>query len=85
MDRAHRVDPLRVCRALKAGAVKRTRKVTEDPTEDRTPPASSEEGGIEGVRAQLLQEHDRYLRTRADFENYRRRVERDREVAARQA
>jgi molecular chaperone GrpE len=57
----------------------------EDPTEDGTPPASSEEGGIEGLRTELQQEHDRYLRTRADFENYRRRVERDREVAARQA
>ena len=57
----------------------------EDSTEERTPAASSEEGGIEGLRAELQQEHDRYLRTRADFENYRRRVERDREAAARQA
>jgi molecular chaperone GrpE len=65
--------------------MKRTRGVTEDATEDGTPPAGSEEGGIEGPRAELQQEHDRYLRTRADFENYRRRVERDREVAARQA
>ncbi len=37
------------------------------------------------LRAELQQEHDRHLRTRADFENYRRRVERDRDVAARQA
>jgi molecular chaperone GrpE len=65
--------------------MKRTHKVTEDSTEDRTSLASSEEGGIEGLRAELQQERDRYLRTRADFENYRRRVERDREVAARQA
>ena len=33
----------------------------------------------------MQQEHDRYLRMRADFENFRRRVERDRYVAARQA
>ena len=54
-------------------------------SEDRTPPASPEEGGIEGLRAELQQEHDRHLRTRADFENYRRRVERERDVAVRQA
>jgi molecular chaperone GrpE len=54
-------------------------------SEDRTPAASPEEGGIEGLPAELQQEHDRYLRTRADFENYRRRVERDRDVAVRQA
>jgi len=59
--------------------------VTEDPGEDETPPASSEQAETEGLRAELQQEHDRYLRTRADFENYRRRVERDRDVAARQA
>jgi molecular chaperone GrpE len=37
------------------------------------------------LRAALQQANDRYLRTRADFENYRRRAERDRLVAARQA
>lgn len=65
--------------------MKRTGRVTEDPVEAGTPSASSDEAGVEGLRAELQQEHDRYLRTRADFENYRRRVERDREVAARQA
>jgi molecular chaperone GrpE len=65
--------------------MKRTPKLTEDSVEDETPPASSEHSEIEGLRAELQQEHDRYLRTRADFENYRRRVERDRDVAARQA
>lgn len=65
--------------------MKRTRKVMEGSTEERTAAASSEEGGTLGLRAELQQEHDRYLRTRADFENYRRRVERDREAAARQA
>ena len=58
---------------------------TEDPSDDGTPRASEEAAGAPGLRAELQQEHDRYLRTRADFENYRRRVERDRDVAARQA
>lgn len=65
--------------------MKRTRSVAEDSVEEATPSASSEQAGVEGLRAELRQEHDRYLRTRADFENYRRRVERDRDVAARQA
>ena len=59
--------------------------MAQGPVEDTTPPASSEPVGVEALRAELQQEHDRYLRTRADFENYRRRVERDRDVAARQA
>ena len=59
--------------------------MTADSVEDGTSPASPEQAEIEGLRAELQQEHDRYLRTRADFENYRRRVERDRDVAARQA
>jgi molecular chaperone GrpE len=65
--------------------MKKTGGVTEDAVEDGTPPATSEQAGVEELRAELQQEHDRYLRTRADFENYRRRVERDRDVAARQA
>jgi molecular chaperone GrpE len=65
--------------------VKRTGGVADDAVDDGTPPASPEPVGVEDLRAELEQEHDRYLRTRADFENYRRRVERDREVAARQA
>jgi len=65
--------------------MKRTGGVAEDPIEDGMPQPSSEQAGDEGLRAELQQEHDRYLRTRADFENYRRRVERDRDVAARQA
>jgi molecular chaperone GrpE len=62
--------------------------VAQGPVDDATPPASSEPAepvGVELLRDELQQEHDRYLRTRADFENYRRRVERDRDVAARQA
>jgi molecular chaperone GrpE len=63
----------------------RTGRVAAEPVEDATPSAASDDSDVEGLRAELQQEHDRYLRTRADFENYRRRVERDREVAARQA
>ena len=59
--------------------------MVEEPLEDGTSAASPAEAGVEELRAELRQEHDRYLRTRADFENYRRRVERDRDVAARQA
>jgi molecular chaperone GrpE len=65
--------------------MKRTGRVTEHAVEDGTPSASPEPAEVERLRDELQQEHDRYLRTRADFENYRRRVERDRDVAARQA
>ena len=65
--------------------MKRADRVMEEPVEDETPAASPDEAGVLGLRAELQQEHERYLRTRADFENYRRRVERDRDVAARQA
>ena len=66
--------------------MKRKIRVVEEPVDDVTPPpASSEPAAADGLRAELQQEHDRYLRARADFENYKRRVERDREVAARQA
>lgn len=57
----------------------------EASVEDEMPTASSDEAGVEELRAELQREHDRHLRTRADFENYRRRVERDRDLAARQA
>lgn len=40
-------------------------------------PAPVEQTEIEIVRAQLRSEHDMYLRSLADFDNYRRRVERD--------
>jgi molecular chaperone GrpE len=65
--------------------MKRTAKMAKDSVEEGPPPASSEQAEVEGLRAELQQEQDRHLHTRADFENYRRRVERDREVAARQA
>lgn len=41
-------------------------------------------GDVASLMAELQQERDRHLRTRADFENYRRRAERDREAAAAQ-
>jgi len=37
---------------------------------------------IERLERDLAREHDRYLRALADFDNYRRRVERDRASAA---
>ena len=48
-------------------------------------PANPETAVLEGLRAGLQKEQESHLRTRADFENYRRRVERDRDVAAREA
>lgn len=44
-------------------------------------PDAAEE--IERLKAELQREHERLLRALADFENYRRRVERDRASAAR--
>ena len=49
-----------------------------------SPRAGSERTVLEGLRAELQKEQESHLRTRADFENYRRRVERDRDVADRQ-
>jgi len=59
--------------------------VKEVPAEGGATPAPPEGAEVLGLRAELQQEHDRYLRTRADYENFRRRVERDRDVAGRQA
>jgi molecular chaperone GrpE len=65
--------------------MKRNIPVRGEAVEGGTPAADPEAAPIEKLRAELQQEHDRYLRSRADFENYKRRVERDRDVAARQA
>ncbi|HEY7547589.1 MAG TPA: nucleotide exchange factor GrpE [Blastocatellia bacterium] len=43
----------------------------------------AEAAGIERLKDELRREHDMYLRAIADFDNYRRRVERERESAAR--
>jgi molecular chaperone GrpE len=54
-----------------------------DNTKDNTnvTTASDEASEIERLREQVRREHDMYLRALADFDNYRRRVERDRETA----
>ena len=65
--------------------MKRRGKVAPAAVEQRTPPTGAKPAGTEGLQTQLELEHDRYLQARADFENYRRRVERDRDVATRQA
>jgi molecular chaperone GrpE len=41
------------------------------------------ESEIERLKEELLREHDRLLRALADFDNYRRRADRDRDAAAR--
>jgi molecular chaperone GrpE len=43
---------------------------------------SAEHTEVERLRGELSREHNLYLRALADFENYRRRVERERENAA---
>jgi molecular chaperone GrpE len=45
-------------------------------------PAGAEETEHERLKAELSREHDRYLRTLADFDNYRRRIERERAGSA---
>jgi molecular chaperone GrpE len=63
----------------------RTDKQTQDFVEGETAPPGSEQPEVETLRAELRQERDRHLRTRADYESYRRRVDRDRDVAVRHA
>ena len=63
--------------------------------DDRAPAAeeaATEGGALEGLRAELAartreaaEAHDRHLRTLAEFENYRRRIGREREDWGRQA
>jgi len=45
-------------------------------------PASAERAEVERLQGELSREHNLYLRALADFENYRRRVERERENTA---
>jgi molecular chaperone GrpE len=54
----------------------------EQPMDDA---ASPEGPDLEALREELQRERDLHLRARADFENYKRRVERDRDLAARDA
>jgi molecular chaperone GrpE len=51
---------------------------------DRMEMANAEQAEIARLKSELSQEHERYIRTLADFENYRRRVERERARAAEQ-
>lgn len=55
-------------------------KATDEHKNRATADESSE---IARLQEELRREHDMYLRALADFENYRRRVERDRSTAAR--
>ena len=50
-------------------------------TKNRAP--GDEPAEIARLKEELRREHDMYLRALADFDNYRRRVERDRATAAR--
>jgi molecular chaperone GrpE len=45
--------------------------------------AGDEPSEVERLKEELRREHDLYLRALADYDNYRRRVERDRSAAAR--
>jgi len=51
----------------------------DDPEPSSAPGGLSDEAAGK-LRRELAEEKDRYLRLRADFDNYRKRVERDREV-----
>jgi len=51
--------------------------------QNKNPPASDGPVEIERLKDEARHEHDMYLRALADFENYRRRVERERSRAAR--
>jgi molecular chaperone GrpE len=45
-------------------------------------PVAAEDVSVESLKADLQREHNMYLRALADFENYRKRQERDREKTA---
>lgn len=55
----------------------------EATNENKNRATADEPSEVARLREELRREHDMYLRTLADFENYRRRVERDRSTAAR--
>jgi molecular chaperone GrpE len=55
----------------------------EDAEKNKHSLTSGEPSEIELLREELRHEHDMYLRALADFDNYRRRVERERSSAAR--
>src|ERR1700683_1232669 len=51
-------------------------------TSDETAITTAEPSEIGRLNEELSKEHERYLRTLADFENYRKRVERERAKAS---
>jgi molecular chaperone GrpE len=55
-------------------------KVEIEPGSER--PANVEHTECERLKAELSREHDLYLRALADFDNYRRRIEREKAVSA---
>ena len=54
---------------------------TSDQEKNRTP--GNESAEIERLKNELQREHDLYLRALADYENYRKRSDRERATAAR--
>lgn len=54
-----------------------------EPKERGVESESAESSEVDLLKAALRKEHDLYLRALADFDNYRRRVEREAEAAAR--
>ena len=55
----------------------------ETTDQNKNPPTADAPAEIERLKEELRREHDMYLRALADFDNYRRRVERERSTAAR--
>ena len=62
-------------------SLNRSRMETADQEKNRTTANDSTE--IEQLKQELQREHEMYLRALADYDNYRRRVERERSAAAR--
>ena len=56
-----------------------------DPPVEVDPPAPDLSADVQRLEGELAAEHDRLLRTAADLENFRKRVAREREEAARNA
>src|SRR5687767_10054393 len=52
-------------------------------TDEKKNRMADDESELARLQEELRREHDMYLRALADFDNYRRRVERDRSSAAR--
>jgi molecular chaperone GrpE len=55
----------------------------ENTDQNKKPMAADAPAEIEQLKQELASEHDMYLRALADFDNYRKRVERDRAAATR--